>query len=96
MKITAPGFWSVQKRSRGVGHFLIFPREIFLHIFLLSEKMKWNLLFDTPQMLRLSDRKSILMRLYSPVDLTGNMSVIEKLVLGRTWTGDLPIFSPMH
>ena len=34
------------------------------------------------------------MRLYSPVDLTGNVNMIEKLVLGRTWTEDLPIFSP--
>ena len=28
-----------------------------------------------------------------PVDLTGNLIMIEKLVLGETWTGDLPIFS---
>ena len=34
------------------------------------------------------------MRLYSPVDLTGNLIMIEKLVLGETWTRDLPIFSP--
>ena len=34
------------------------------------------------------------MRLYSPVDLTGKLIMIEKLVLGGTWTGDLPIFSP--
>ena len=34
------------------------------------------------------------MRLYSPVDLTGNLIMIEKLVSGETWTGDLPIFSP--
>ena len=34
------------------------------------------------------------MRLYFPVDLTGNLIMIEKLVSGRTWTGDLPIFSP--
>ena len=34
------------------------------------------------------------MRLYSPVDLTGNLIMIEKLVSGGTWTGDLPIFSP--
>ena len=33
------------------------------------------------------------MRLHSPVDVTGNM-MIEKLVLGGTWTGDLTIFSP--
>ena len=29
------------------------------------------------------------MRLYSPVDLTGNVNMIEKLVLGGTGTGDL-------
>ena len=34
------------------------------------------------------------MRLYFPVDLTGNLIMIEKLVLGGTWTGDLPIFNP--
>ena len=34
------------------------------------------------------------MRLYSPVDLTGNVNMIEKLVLGETGTGDLPILSP--
>ena len=34
------------------------------------------------------------MRLYSPVDLTGNLNMIEKLVLGGTETGDLPINSP--
>ena len=34
------------------------------------------------------------MRLYSPVDLTGNMNMIEKLVLCGTGTGDLPIISP--
>ena len=34
------------------------------------------------------------MRLYFPVDLTGNLIVIEKLVSGGTWTGDLSIFSP--
>ena len=31
-------------------------------------------------------------RLYSPVELTGNK--IEKLVSGGTGTGDLPILSP--
>ena len=36
----------------------------------------------------------ILMRLHSPVDLTGNVNMIEKLVLGGTGTGDLPILSP--
>ena len=34
------------------------------------------------------------MRLYSPVDLTGNVNMIEKLVLSGTGTGDLPILSP--
>ena len=36
------------------------------------------------------------MRLYFPVDLTGNVNMIEKLVLGGTGTGtgDLPILSP--
>ena len=29
------------------------------------------------------------MRLQSPVDLTSNMIMIEKSVLGETWTGDL-------
>ena len=35
----------------------------------------------------------ILMQFNSPVDLTGNMNMIEKLVLGGTGTGDLPILS---
>ena len=34
------------------------------------------------------------MRLYFPVDLTGNLIMIEKLVLGEIQTGDLPIFNP--
>ena len=34
------------------------------------------------------------MRLYSPVELTGNVNMIEKLVEGGTGTGDLPILSP--
>ena len=34
------------------------------------------------------------MRLYFPVDLTGNLILIEKLVLGEIWTGGLPIFNP--
>ena len=34
------------------------------------------------------------MRLYFPVDLTGNVNMIEKLILGGTGTGDLPILSP--
>ena len=34
------------------------------------------------------------MRLYFPVDPTGNLIMIEfKLVLGEIWTGDLPIFN---
>ena len=33
------------------------------------------------------------MRLYSPVDLTGNVNMIEKF-LGGTGTGDLLILSP--
>ena len=45
--------------------------------------------------IRVSDLRSILMWLYSPVDLTGNMNTIEKLVVGGgTGTGDLPILSP--
>ena len=34
-----------------------------------------------------------MMRLYFPVDLTGNLIMIEKLVLGEIWTRDLPIFN---
>ena len=34
------------------------------------------------------------MRLYSPVDLTGNVNMTEKLILGGTGTGDLSILSP--
>ena len=34
------------------------------------------------------------MWLYSPVDLIGNVNMIEKLVLSGTRTGDLPILSP--
>ena len=34
------------------------------------------------------------MRLYSPVDLIGNVNMIEKLLLGGTGTGDLPILNP--
>ena len=36
------------------------------------------------------------MWLYSPDDLTGNVNMIEKLVLGGTGTGDLPILSLMR
>ena len=48
--------------------------------------------FDNPQVSTVL--RSNLMRLYSPVDLTGNLIMIEKLVSDGTWTGDLPIFSP--
>ena len=34
------------------------------------------------------------MRLYSSVDLTGNVNMIEKFDLDGTRTGDLPILSP--
>ena len=34
------------------------------------------------------------MWLYFPVDLTGNLIMIEKLVLGEIWNGYLPIFNP--
>ena len=34
------------------------------------------------------------MRIHSPGGLTGNMNMIEKLVLGGTGTGYLPILSP--
>ena len=34
------------------------------------------------------------MWLYFPVDLTGNLIMIEKLVLGVIWTWDLPIVNP--
>ena len=34
------------------------------------------------------------MRLYFPVDLTGNLIMSEMLVLGEIWTEDLPIFNP--
>ena len=36
------------------------------------------------------------MRLYSPVDLTVNLIMIEKLVLGEIWTGDLLILSTLN
>ena len=35
------------------------------------------------------------MRLHSPVDLTGNVNMIEKLVLGGLEPGGLPILSPL-
>ena len=34
------------------------------------------------------------MRLYFPVDSTGNLIMIEKFVSGGIWTGDFPIFNP--
>ena len=34
------------------------------------------------------------MWLYFPVDLTDNLVMIEKLVLGEIWTWDLQIFNP--
>ena len=34
------------------------------------------------------------MQLYSPVNLTGNVNMIEKLILGGTETGDFPIIGP--
>ena len=37
--------------------------------------------FDTPQVVNCL--RSNLMRLYFPVDLTGNLTMIEKLVLGE-------------
>ena len=42
-----------------------------------------------PASIRLFER-SILMRLHSPVDLTGNVNMIEKLVLGGTWNRGPP------
>ena len=36
------------------------------------------------------------MRLYFPVDLTGNVNMIKKLVLSGTGSEDLPILSPTH
>ena len=59
-----------------------------------ERKIKWSKVqvFDTPQVSTVL--RSNPMRLYFPVDLTGNLIMIEKLVSGGTWTGDLPIFSP--
>ena len=65
-----------------------------------------SLAFDTPQVFDCRSeflfRRSILMRLYSPIDClidwliagNGNVNRIEKLVLSRTGTGDLPILNP--
>ena len=59
--------------------------------------IKWSLVFDTPRAIDLGPiRMSILIRRYSPVDLTGNVNMIENFVLGGTGTGDLPILSPKH
>ena len=54
-----------------------------IHVLSINQysTVQYSTVFDTP-------------RLYSPVDLTGNLIMIEKLVSGGTWTGDLPIFSP--
>ena len=54
-----------------------------LRLLLLIFRLKYSVTFW----------RSILMGLYSPVDLTGNVNMIEKLVLGGTGTGDLPILS---
>ena len=59
---------------------------------LASEQWSKVQVFDTPQVSTVL--WSNLMRLNFPVDLTGNLIMIEKLVSGRAWTGDLPIFSP--
>ena len=39
-------------------------------------------IFDCLSEFQIEGRRSILMLLYSPVDLTGNVNMIEKLVLG--------------
>ena len=47
--------------------------------------------FDTPQVvnsLKVESDAALLL------DLTGNLIVIEKLVLGKIWTEDLPICNP--
>ena len=36
------------------------------------------------------------MRIHFPVDLTGKVNMIEKLVFGETCTKDIPNFSPTH
>ena len=55
-------------------------------------------LFDVLTSFYLSQREAVrLLKLrlsHFPVDLTGNLITIEKLVLGGIWTGDLPIFNP--
>ena len=61
-------------------------------MYFVKSKVKKFLLFDTPQVSTVL--RSNLMRLYFPVDLTGNLIIIEKLVSGGTWARDLPIFSP--
>ena len=53
---------------------------------------KRSLVFDTPQVfifLKVDSDAALL-----PVDLTGNVNMIEKLVSGGTGTGDLQILSP--
>ena len=54
--------------------------------------IRQSLLFDTRKYSTFW--RSILMRLHSSVDLTGNVNMIEKFVLGGTGTGDLQILSP--
>ena len=57
----------------------------------LEKKRSKVQVFDTPQVSTVL--RSNLMRLYFSVDSTGNLIMIEKLVSGGTWTGDLPIFN---
>ena len=60
---------------------------------MLVSKVKYKV-FDTPQVVDCVKVESDnLMQLHSPVDLTGNLIMFEKLVLGGTWTGNLLIFS---
>ena len=47
--------------------------------------------FDTPQIVNCFKVESDAALL--SVDLTGNLIMVEKLVLGEIWTGDLPIFN---
>ena len=48
--------------------------------------------FDTPQLSTVL--RSNLMRFYSPVDLTGNLIMIEKLVSGGTLNRGMPDLQP--
>ena len=66
-----------------------FLQRVLLNLLQPESKVQ---VFDTPQVSTVL--RSNLMRLYFPVDLTGNLIMIEKLVSDGTWTGDLPIFSP--